>query len=63
MAKLIYCNGSVLEVRDVGPVIFRLTAGVVPIKRHGYEIMEDAAARDVLKDLLALDLYDGGKVG
>jgi hypothetical protein len=30
--KLVRCNGRELEVRDVGPVIFRLPARGTPIK-------------------------------
>ncbi len=61
--KLIYSTGRVLEVRDVGPVIFRLTAGAVPIKVNGYRIVEDDAARETLRGLLDTGLYLGGRVG
>ena len=60
--KLVSSNGKILEVRDAGPVIFRLTAGVVPIKFNGKHLMEDDAARDLLRDLLALEEHEGGKV-
>jgi hypothetical protein len=60
--KLIHSTGALLEVRDVGPVIFRLAAGRVPIKRNGWAILEDDAARVVLRELLATGLYSGGKV-
>ncbi len=30
--KLIHSNGALLEVRDLGPVVFRLRAGRVPLK-------------------------------
>jgi hypothetical protein len=60
--KLIHSTGGVLEVRDVGPVIFRVRAGVAPIKRNGWEILEDGAAREVLRELLALGIYAGGRV-
>jgi len=60
--KLIRSTGAVLEVRDVGPVIFRLRAGTAPIKRNGWSIVEDDAAREILRELLALGIYDGGKV-
>lgn len=60
--KLIYSTGRELTVRDVGPVIFRLTAGAVPIKLNGYRIVEDDAARETLRGLLDLGLYAGGRV-
>lgn len=60
--KLLYCDGSVLEVRDVGPVVFRLRAGRAPIKRHGYEILEDEAARAVVRELLTLDVHEKAEV-
>jgi hypothetical protein len=61
--KLIHSTGKELTVRDVGPVIFRLTAGPVPIKRNGWSIVEDDVARDVLRELLSLGIYSGGKAG
>lgn len=60
--KLIRSTGLVLEVRDVGPVIFRLTAGAVPIKANGYAVVEDDEARDRLRDLMRSGLYEGGRV-
>lgn len=60
--KLIRSTGSVLEVRDVGPVVFRLTAGTVPIKVNGWSIVEDATARETLRGLLDTGLYIGGRV-
>ncbi len=60
--KLVSGNGKQLEVRDVGPVIFRLTAGPVPIKVNGYRIVEDDSARETLRGLLATGLYLGGRV-
>jgi hypothetical protein len=49
--KLLHCNGRELEVRDVGPVVFRLTAGGAPIKLHGWQILDDDAARALLREL------------
>ena len=60
--KLIHSTGAVLEVRDLGPVVFRLRAGRVPIKVNGYRVLEDAAARDLLRELLDSGLYEGGRV-
>ncbi len=60
--KLIHSTGAVLEVRDVGPVIFRLRAGAAPIKRNGWEIVDNDAAREILRELLALGIYEGGRV-
>ena len=60
--KLVHCDGRTLEVRDLGPVIFRLTAGHIPIKVNGHRIMDDGEARDLLRDLLSSGIYDGGRV-
>lgn len=60
--KLIHSNGRTLEVRDAGPVVFRLTARDVPIKVNGYYLLEENPARDLLRDLLASGCYDGGRV-
>jgi hypothetical protein len=60
--KLIYCNGTILEVRDAGPVVFRLRAGKIPIKVNGYQLLEEGPARDLLRDLLATGWYEGGRV-
>ena len=60
--KLIHSSGAILEVRDLGPVVFRLRAVTAPIKINGYRILEDDAARGLLRELLAYGLYEGGKV-
>ena len=52
--KLFRCNGQVLEVRDVGPVIYRVTSAEIPIMPHGWWIEEDTAARDRLLELKSL---------
>lgn len=61
--KWLRSNGVVLEVRDVGPVIFRLAS---PDKRtmiaHRDEVLDDDVARAVLRELLETGLYEGGKV-
>lgn len=60
--KLLHCDGRELTVRDVGPVIYRLRAVTrIPIKRNGYEVVEDDEAREVLRELLATELYEGEK--
>lgn len=59
--KLVWCDGRTLEVRDLGPVLYTLRAGTVPIKLNGYEILEDDQARDLLRELLATGLYVGNK--
>ncbi len=55
--KLIHSTGRELTVRDVGPVIFRLTAGAVPIKHNGFHVVEDDAARKMMRALLDTGLY------
>lgn len=63
--KYVSSNGRVLEVRDVGPVIFRLTTrpGGPPIKHNGDRVVEDDEARRLLRGLLDVGMYDGGRVG
>lgn len=58
--KLAYGNGKVFEVRDVGPVLYRLKTkpNGPPIKFNGYQIVDDDAARDLLRDLIATRLYE-----
>lgn len=59
---LIFCNGKELTARDAGPVLFRLTADTTPLKPHGFHLMEEPAARRLLRELLNSGLYTGGKV-
>jgi len=49
--KLLRCDGRQLEVRDVGPPIYRLDAMTGPIKLHGTFIVDDAVARDWIRQL------------
>jgi hypothetical protein len=53
MAKLLKCEGKVLEVREVGDVIYSLQANGVPLKCNGWRILEDDAARDLVRELAA----------
>jgi hypothetical protein len=46
-------TGRELEVYDVAGPIFRLTATVVPIKCHGAFVLEDDAARELVRELAA----------
>jgi len=59
--KLLRSNGRELTVRDVGPVIFRLTAAELPLPCHD-AILDDDITKNILRDLLATGRYDGGKV-
>ena len=59
--KLLSGDGKVFEVRDVGPVLFRLTAGAVPIKFNDRIVVEDDVAREKVRELLASGLYSGGR--
>ena len=61
--KLLRSNGRELTVRDVGPVIFRLTTerGGLPLPCHD-AILEDDETKNILRDLLATGRYNGGKV-
>jgi hypothetical protein len=61
--RFVSCNGKLLEVREAGPVIFRLTARDVPIKpAGGLRLMEDSDARALLRRLIDSELYEGGRV-
>jgi hypothetical protein len=51
--KLVRCDGRALEVRDVGPVIFRLQAHGAPIKLRGLFILKDDKARELVRELQA----------
>ena len=59
--KLVRSNGKELTVRDAGPVIFRLRAAASPLPLKD-DVMEDADAKALLRELLASGLYEGGKV-
>lgn len=60
---LIFCDGDVLEARNVGPVKVRLRRRSVPLKpAGGYQLLEDDAARARLRELVDSGLYDGWKV-
>lgn len=49
--KLVVSNGKVLEVYDLGPMLYRVHAGPNPVKHNGYHIMEDDRARQLLQNL------------
>lgn len=52
MAKWIFSNGSRLEVRDVGPVMFVMTPKMnYPLPAGVNEVMSDGEARAYLEDL------------
>jgi hypothetical protein len=56
--KLIWCDGRRLEVRDVGPVIFAMREGGLPLKpAGGFRLMRDEDARALLRDLLSLGIH------
>lgn len=48
--KILTSNGKELEVRDIGPPVFKMkiksVCGMIPL--HGYKIMSDDAARKFL---------------
>jgi len=51
--KLLRCDGRFLEVYDVAaPALMRLVAGPAPIKAHGWRLLEDDAAREVIKRVM-----------
>jgi hypothetical protein len=49
--KLVCSNGRVLTVRDVGPVLYEIESGSVPLPLYFEAVMEDEEARELLKDL------------
>jgi hypothetical protein len=49
--KLITCNGRDLRVYDVSGPVYHLTAAAVPIKCNGYLLLDDEAARDLVREL------------
>lgn len=58
--KLLWGDGRTLEARDVGPVIVRFKAKTngPPIKHHGFELLDDDAAREKLRAIQATGLYE-----
>ena len=61
--KLFVGTGKLLEVRDAGPVLIALRAssGGPPIKEHGLRLLEDDAARERVRELLASGMYERDK--
>lgn len=55
--KLVECNGKTLTVRDVGDVLLTLRAGAIPIKFNGHKVMDDNAARKLIRELLDTGFY------
>lgn len=55
--KLLRCDGRVLEVRDVGPVLLRVRAREIPVKGDPWRIVEDDEARRAVREVLATGLY------
>jgi len=55
--KLIECNGKHLTVRDVGPPLMKLSAAAIPLKYNGKHLLDDDAARRIIRDLLDTNLY------
>lgn len=60
--KLLRGDGRTLEVREVGQVVYRLTASHFPIKFHGWRIADEAEAREVLLDAKAAGAVSDGKL-
>jgi len=51
MSKLVRSNGRLLEVYELGPLIHQLKAVRRPIKLNGTFILDDAVARDWVRQL------------
>jgi hypothetical protein len=58
--KLVHSDGRVLTVRDVGSVIYLVSAIDVPIKYNRYAILHDDDARDLIRELRMCGLYECG---
>lgn len=56
--KVLTCDGRTLEVRDAGPVRFRMMAREAPIKAHGCRVVEDVEARALVRKLIDSGLHD-----
>jgi hypothetical protein len=52
--KLVKSNGRELEVFEISGPIYRLTASLGPIKANGSFILEDEAARELVRELAAV---------
>jgi hypothetical protein len=62
---LLFCDGDVLEARNVGPVKVRLKrrSGGIPLKPSGgYQLLDDDVASAKLRELVHSGFYDGGKI-
>lgn len=58
--KLVRSDGRTLSVWEIGEQpVYELRAGAYPIKCHGYCIMADDAARDLVRELRAAQGADG----
>jgi hypothetical protein len=61
--KLLRGNGRELEVYDLADPVFRMTATAVSIKCRGSFVLEDDAARELLRELVATQRAPGGSDG
>lgn len=50
--KLVKGNGRTLEVWDVTKLLMKLQAGMAPIKYHGWELLPDDQARELVKQVI-----------
>jgi hypothetical protein len=62
--KQIHSDGKKLTVRDLGPVLYEMTAKIKewPLPIHTYQRMSDNEARRLIQDLKNTGNYDGGKI-
>lgn len=57
--KLLRGNGKFVEVYDVpGPAILRLNAVGAPLMLHGWKLLEEDAARELLREIMAPGNYE-----
>lgn len=57
--KLLRSDGRSFEVRDIGPILFHLRHGPdAPLPIIASEIVDDDAARETCRRLVAMGLYE-----
>jgi len=58
--KLLHSTGTRMDVWEItGPMYSVRTNANIPVKFNGYHIVDDAAARDILRALVAEDCFTG----
>jgi hypothetical protein len=62
--KLVTSNGRLLRIYDIGPPLYEIEAiGTAMCPHHGWHIVEDAEAREIVRELRGLDAYRCEAIG